>query len=98
MSVCKLNFWLGMLAIYQEVLGLKFSEVFSSNVWHPDVRIFEVQDAASNELVGHFYLDLFPRDGKYTHAACFGLQPGCLLDVESNQRQYPVAAMVFANI
>ena len=83
-----------MLEIYQEVLGLVFCEVFSQNIWHEDVKIYEVQDAKTNELIGHFYLDLFPREGKYTHAACFGLQPGCVTDVETGKRQYPVAAMV----
>lgn len=83
-----------MLKIYEEVLSLKFVLLEDGPVWHSDVKLYKVVEATRQELVGHVYLDLFPRDGKYTHAACFSLQPGYLLDLDSKERQYPVAAMV----
>ncbi|KAJ3081940.1 hypothetical protein HK102_002023, partial [Quaeritorhiza haematococci] len=62
-----------MLDLYQTVLDLKFTEVDLSKAsnaltWHQDVRLIEVRDASTGEFVGQFYLDLFPREGKYTHA------------------------------
>lgn len=59
------------LNIYQELLGLNFTKVEGNQVWHEDVETYEVKDSLSNELLGHFYLDLFPRDGKFNHAAVF---------------------------
>ena len=86
----------GMLDLYQTVLSLKFDKVSVSvkdaTVWHDDVELYRVSDSKTGDLVGHFYLDLYPRDGKYGHAACFGLQPGYVK--EDGMRQYPVAAMV----
>ncbi|KAI8142278.1 hypothetical protein BJV82DRAFT_616179 [Fennellomyces sp. T-0311] len=84
-----------MLEIYERVLGLKFVKVPADKavVWHPDVQLFECWDAVEDKsFSGYMYLDLFPRDSKYPHAACFPLQPSYV--AEDGTRVAPIAAMV----
>ncbi len=56
----------GMFKTYQKLLGLKFTEVRDGSLWHEEARMFEVR--RENQLIGRFYLDLFPRPNKNTHA------------------------------
>lgn len=86
----------GLMEIYQRTLGLIFEEVKdrpSFAVWHEEVQLFRVLDADTRALRGFFYLDLYPREGKYGHAAVWPLRAGCALDA-SGARQLPVAGMV----
>ena len=78
------------LQIYQELLGLKFAPAECST-WHKDVTCYTVADAQSQELMGQFYLDLYPREGKFDHAACFPLATRHNGDAGL---QRPIAAMV----
>lgn len=54
-------------------------------VWHEDVDAFEMLDG--DEVIGRFYFDSHPRDGKYTHANMISLRPGVAGDP-------PVGALV----
>lgn len=65
----------GMLDLFGGVFGIAF-EAVNIPVWHEDVKAFEIKDRASGELIAYFYMDLYPREGKYKHAACFGLVEG----------------------
>ncbi|KAJ4152921.1 hypothetical protein LMH87_009439 [Akanthomyces muscarius] len=44
-------------------------------VWHEDVKVFRVVDLVDQTFVGFLYTDLYPRVGKYNHAANFPVRP-----------------------
>lgn len=62
----------GLFDITQTVFGLTYEPVETPS-WYRDVRAYRMTDAASGELVAHFYMDLHPREGKFSHAAVFPL-------------------------
>ncbi|XP_075254198.1 thimet oligopeptidase-like [Convolutriloba macropyga] len=82
----------GLLGIYQQLLHLEFQQISDGPTWHPEVELYQVTDADSGEIMGYFYLDLYPRDGKFSHAACFPLQS--YSKFSDGSVQYPVCAMV----
>lgn len=82
----------GICEIYQELLSLKFSKITETEVWHPDVVCYKVADSNTSEIMGYFYLDLFPREGKFGHACCMSLQSSCYEGGQCTQRAY--AAML----
>lgn len=82
----------GTMKVYQRVLGLRFTEVPSPDVWHKEVRLFRINDSRTDREIGYFYLDLFPRQGKYSHAAAFTIIKG--RELEDGAYRKPVSAMV----
>jgi thimet oligopeptidase len=82
----------GMFAIYQRIFGLKFERVEAPYKWVDDLQLWAVTDAQSAEPLGFFYLDMFPREGKYHHFAMFPLIDGKRHVDGSYQR--PVVSLV----
>ncbi|MDA2978539.1 MAG: Zn-dependent oligopeptidase [Actinomycetota bacterium] len=83
-----------MLDITAEVFGIRYERVDGIGTWHDDVRTFQIVDAASERHIAVFFLDLHPRKGKYTHAACWSLQKGRRLSDGSYRQPF---AGVLAN-
>lgn len=82
----------GMFALYQRIFGLKFERLEAPYKWVSDLQLFAVSDARTDEPLGLFYLDMFPREGKYNHFACFRLIEGKLLP--SGKYQRPTVALI----
>ena len=62
--------WLFDLA--QRLFRARFVEA-QVPVWHPDVRYYDIFDASGKRIAGA-YFDLFPREGKYNHAAVWPIR------------------------
>ena len=77
-----------MLDISERLYGVKFERA-TVEVWHEDVICLDVSDAESGARIGGIYLDLYPRDGKYKHAAAWPVR-----GVSLRSGRKPISALV----
>jgi thimet oligopeptidase len=78
--------------IYANLLGITMSEMKPADAWAEGVTKWSVADTATGKPIGIFYLDMFPRDGKYGHVASFALLPNRVLP--NGTVRPPVSAIV----
>lgn len=93
----------GMFAIYSTLYGIRITErptycgkpsgpqSGAVEVWHPEVRFFQVTDAGSGELLGSFYMDWFPRETKRGGAWMIPMHIGHAPDGKSARRPHVAA-------
>ncbi|EEY90403.1 peptidase family M3 [Acinetobacter lwoffii SH145] len=77
-----------LFSISSELYGIEFKPV-KVKAWHDEVEYYAVHDKATGEFLGGLYVDKYPREGKYGHAAVWGAYGGSTL----NQRR-PVSVLV----
>lgn len=53
--------------------GIEFRRV-EVPVWNSEVEFYDVIDTRTKQRISGIYLDLFPREGKFSHAAAFGVR------------------------
>jgi thimet oligopeptidase len=82
----------GMLKIYERIFGLKYQRIEAPYKWVADLQLYAVSDAATGEPLGLFYLDMFPREGKFNHFAEFSVIDGKMLPDGKYQR--PTSALI----
>ena len=77
-----------VLDVTEHLYGVRFEEA-KVVAWHDDVVYLDVRDAASGDFIGGIYLDLFPRDDKYKHAAAWPVR-----GVSRRAGRKPISALV----
>ncbi|KEG10282.1 putative thimet oligopeptidase, putative,metallo-peptidase, clan MA(E), family M3 [Trypanosoma grayi] len=87
----------GLFDIYQAFFDLTFTRIDNgSELWDKDAFTLHVAERATGRTLGHVILDLFPRDGKYSHACCHSVVPPVLLEGAEDEFS-PALAVVIAN-
>ncbi len=64
----------GLLDVTGRLFGLTYTAVTDAPRWHHEVTTYDVD--LEGQRIGRIHLDLHPRDGKFSHAACFDMVKG----------------------
>jgi len=64
-----------IMKVAQDMLGIRYTRV-EAKLWHPDVQAYAVSDAKTGKALATLYVDMYPRDGKYNHAAVWSFRNG----------------------
>lgn len=83
----------GMFEIYAKLFSVTFKQLSGIPVWHEDVETFGVREPQGG-LIGYFMLDLYPRKGKYGHAAVMAVVEGRSESYASANYIAPLACMM----
>ena len=67
------------LRTIEKMMGVRYRRIEGATLWHPEARTYEVSDAASGRPIATLLVDLYPREGKYNHAAVWPLRHGSTL-------------------
>ncbi len=80
----------GLFDICAKLYDVRFEKTERASVWHSSVDMYQM--TIHGQHAGFVYFDLYPRSGKYGHAACFTLAGG--YEGNDGAYRYPSAALV----
>ncbi|MFA5132425.1 MAG: M3 family metallopeptidase [Candidatus Paceibacterota bacterium] len=60
-----------LFALCENLFGIVIAE-YPTTLWHKDVKLYQINNT-DGTLVGYFAMDLYPREGKFGHAAMFDI-------------------------
>jgi thimet oligopeptidase len=78
-----------VMRVIEKMMGVQYVRVEGLKLWHPDVQAYAVIDTASGQAIAALYIDAYPREGKYNHAAVWSFRNG-----STRLKRAPQAALV----
>jgi thimet oligopeptidase len=86
-----------LFSIYSKLFGISFKESKDIPTWHKDVKVFEVIDNKSRDVRALIFMDLFPRENKYKHAAAYDIVVGHVNKEKNGEVYIPPVSSIVAN-
>lgn len=77
-----------VMRLAERLLGVRYERV-DAKLWHPDVQAYAATDVATGRPLATLLVDLYPREGKYNHAAVWGYR-----NASTRLHRVPQAALV----
>jgi thimet oligopeptidase len=62
------------MRLIEQMMGVKYTRVNDAKLWHPEAQAYAVSDVATGKPLATLYVDLYPREGKYNHAAVWPIR------------------------
>jgi thimet oligopeptidase len=82
-----------MMRIFGELFGFRCERVETISLWHESAELWAIREC-EGDISAYFALDLFPREGKYGHAAVFNVITGHEEYLRSQIYTKPFATML----
>ncbi|MCR5864870.1 M3 family metallopeptidase [Aquincola sp. J276] len=78
-----------VMKLAERMFGVRHERIQGARLWHPEAQAWAVVDADSGQRLSTLLIDLYPRDGKYNHAAVWPLR-----SVSTASGRLPMSALV----
>ena len=78
-----------VMRVVEKTMGVRYVRVPDVKLWHPDAQAYVAQDVKTGRALATLYVDPYPREGKYNHAAVWPIRSASM-----RLKRAPQAALV----
>lgn len=84
----------GIFEIYGKLFSINFEEIVVYPIWHSDAQLYIVKNQKDQSVAGYIFMDLHPREGKYSHPSMWPLVNGHRDGYQSENYITPTATII----